>query len=181
MKYVLIAFAFMGFAFYELSGGSEFEPGQNSLTVFAEPNIVDSALQRPLPTEIVARADTSAAALTDVTPVRSVVEEPPQAPSGDLTLAALDAALPAPETGIAADAENSEPSNLASEPDFRFVDGSRVNMRGGPGTDYAVVGQLMQNDMIEVLADEGGGWLHVRVSATGEDGWMADWLVTAAD
>jgi uncharacterized protein YgiM (DUF1202 family) len=69
----------------------------------------------------------------------------------------------------------------ATQPDLRFVDGDRVNVRGGPGTEFAVVGKLFRNDMVEIINDEGNGWLHLRDTVTGDEGWIADWLVTAAN
>jgi hypothetical protein len=35
--------------------------------------------------------------------------------------------------------------------------------------------------MVEVLKDDGSGWLHLRDTASGQEGWMADWLVTASN
>jgi hypothetical protein len=35
--------------------------------------------------------------------------------------------------------------------------------------------------MVEIINDEGNGWLHLRDTVTGDEGWIADWLVTAAN
>lgn len=180
-KYILVAFAFMGIGFYELSGGSDFEPGDTTLEVFADPRPMP-ARDRPAPSRV-ARADTTATPLTDIAPIRAVatpsstVSEPPLAPvslePGSETL--IDTA-PEPE-----EAADTQAVLEDATPDLRFVDGDRVNMRGGPGTDYAVIGRLRRNDMVEVIEDEGNGWLHLRDSVTGNEGWIADWLVTASD
>ena len=190
-KFVLIAFAFMGFAFYELSGGSDFVPGNNSLTVFAPapPVVAASVVDRPA---VVARADTTAVDTQRVDPVSAPVaevvevEQPTAQPDilQGVALASVAAPVepaPIPEPVVAAVAEPEPEPAPVVEPDLRFVDGDRVNLRGGPGTDYAVVGKLLRDDMVEVLKDEGNGWLHLRVSATGDEGWMADWLLTAAN
>jgi hypothetical protein len=188
-KYIVIAFAFMGLWFYEASGGSEFVAGENTLVVFAEPKPIAPKSEPRV--ERVARADTSGAALTDVAP-STVVAVPADATSG-LSIARMEAVVqpaPAPEAeptvaeqvAVVLEPVRAEPDPVAeTTPDLRFVDGDRVNLRGGPGTDYAVVARLVRNDMVEVLKDEGDGWLHIRVFDTGEDGWMADWLVTAAN
>lgn len=180
-KYILVAFAVMTMAFYELSGGSDFEPGTTSLVIFAEPKPASPA---PLPgPELVARADTDTGLgnLSGIAPTRAVIEPVATDPAPVVVPVALETEIPvetaSPETTSVADAL-SEPEQTS---DFRFVDADRVNVRGGPGTDYAVVGKLFRNDMVEILADEGNGWLHLRDTVTGEEGWIADWLVTAAN
>ena len=65
--------------------------------------------------------------------------------------------------------------------DIRYVTGSRVNMRQGPGTDFSVLASLTGGDEVTVLRDDASGWLKVRVSDTGRVGWMADFLLTAAN
>jgi hypothetical protein len=186
-KYIVIAFAFMGVWFYEASGGSDFVPGSNSIVVFADPKPI--APQSKPSVERVARADTSGAALTDVASANPV-SAPDDATSG-LSIARMDAVVePTPESeptvveqvAIVLEPVRAEPSPAVElTPDFRFVDGDRVNMRAGPGTDYAVVARLLRNDMVEVIKDEGDGWLHLRVYDTGEEGWIAEWLVAAAN
>lgn len=181
-KYILVAFAFIGIGFYELSGGSDFVPGDTSLVVFADPRPAAPSV-RSEPT-IVARADNAASVLTDIAPARALVT-PVQGAAGrsptqvSLT-AAIDTETPvarSPET-VANVASLPEPS---TEPDLRFIDGDLVNMRGGPGTDYAVIGKLYRNDLVEIIEDEGNGWLHLRDTLSGDEGWIAEWLVTAAN
>ena len=179
-KYILVAFAVMGMAFYEISGGSEFEPGNTSLVVFATPKpVVTSPVPQP---EIVARADTSTTDLTDIAPARAVTDPVVATAEAVITQAKAGTSIQAAPV-VQEPVVNVEPEP-ETQPDFRFVDGDRgdrVNLRGGPGTDYAVVGKLFRNDMVEVIKDEGNGWLHLRARATGDEGWMADWLVTAAN
>ncbi|SHH92816.1 SH3 domain-containing protein [Marivita hallyeonensis] len=180
-KYIVIAFAFMGVWFYEASGGADFEPGENTLVVFAEPKPIPSRAEPRA--EVVARADTSATLLTDVVEARGTVEiEQPAATEG-LAIARMEASEPVTVADEPDQVAAIEPIAPAPEPvrDIRFVDADRVNMRSGPGTDFDVVGKLLRDDMIEILDDAGTGWLRLRVTATGEEGWMADWLVTAAN
>ena len=186
-KYIAVAFAFLGIWFYEASGGSDFEAGDNGLVVFATPQVMPPAAKP----SIVARADTG---MTDIT--RASVLTPSAPASDDVTsgLSLVTMTAQQEEPVLVAPVAVVEPVAVvapvpaptpeqAPEPirDLRFVDGDRVNLRGGPGTDYAVVGRLFRDDMVEVIEDEGDGWLHLRVTATGEEGWMADWLLTAAN
>lgn len=176
-KYILIAFAVMAMAFYELSGGADFEPGETSLVVFADPKLsVVPSQPRP---EIVARSDNGGSVLTDIAPTRALIEPV-------VTNAAVTATTAVLETEVVPDAPGQDAASVEeivtiAERDLRFVDGDRVNLRGGPGTDYAVVGRLVRNDMVEILQDEGNGWLHLRATETGDEGWMAERLVTAAN
>ncbi|MFA8386556.1 MAG: SH3 domain-containing protein [Pelagibaca sp.] len=176
-KYILIAFAVMAMAFYELSGGADFEPGDTSLVVFADPKPSVVAPQ-PRP-EIVARSDNGGSVLTDIAPARAVIEPVVTDAAVTVTPAALETEMVVDAPGQAA-APAEEVLTIAQR-DLRFVDGDRVNLRGGPGTDYAVVGRLVRNDMVEILQDEGNGWLHLRATETGDEGWMAERLVTAAN
>ena len=63
--------------------------------------------------------------------------------------------------------------------DPRRVNGSRVNLRAGPGTANPVLAKLDKGDLVEVLENSGDGWLRIRMPGTGVVGWMADFLVTA--
>lgn len=179
-KYLLVAFALMAVAFYEMSGGADFEPGNTSLVVFAEPKPVMPP--RDVQTASVSRAN--ATGLSDIAPARAVIDPTPDASDVGGTLVAnaptADPVAPVQEPEIVAVASDA-PLETETLPDLRFVDGDRVNMRGGPGTDYAVIGRLVRNDMVEVLQDDGNGWLHLRATASGDEGWMAARLVTAAN
>ena len=68
--------------------------------------------------------------------------------------------------------------SAAGGADIRVVTGSRVNVRGGPGTSYGVVGKLVEGDRVEVLDDSGTGWVRMRPADGGTVGWMADFLLT---
>ncbi len=65
--------------------------------------------------------------------------------------------------------------------DVRYVTGTRVNVRSGPGTGYSVVAKMFEGDEVEVIDMDGAGWIKIRMSETNRVGWMADWLVTAAN
>jgi serine/threonine protein kinase/formylglycine-generating enzyme required for sulfatase activity len=53
------------------------------------------------------------------------------------------------------------------------VQAEAMNVRGGPGTEYDVLGQVKQGDKLEILArTEGSDWLQVRLS-DGKKGWVS--------
>jgi len=48
-----------------------------------------------------------------------------------------------------------------------------LNVRSGPGTTYAIVGQLQNGTPLTVVGDNGQGWLHISVPV---EGWVAKHL-----
>lgn len=57
--------------------------------------------------------------------------------------------------------------------DIWRVTGDRVNFRAGPSTDDAVLTALVRGDEVEFLAEMPDGWAHLRVVASGTEGYMA--------
>ena len=70
---------------------------------------------------------------------------------------------------------------VANDNDLREVTASRVNLRNGPGTKYSVLDKLVRGDEVQVLSDNGDGWIKLRVKSSNQVGWMADYLVTASN
>ena len=62
--------------------------------------------------------------------------------------------------------------------DLRRVAGSRVNMRDGPGTGFGVIVTLEGGTEVEVLELSDNGWARLRTVSTGQEGWMAERLLT---
>lgn len=191
-RFILITFGFLGFAFYELSGGSDYAPRAGSLQVVqAERRAMAAqkatALAEAKPKQIAPRPAAAAAAAT----------------SGEaqiiLAAAGSDTAQPAPKPMVAslaqpvvditkADkltqaAENIMQPRAAATPsnsgDIRRVKGNRVNLRQGPGTSYSRVGSLTRGAEVDVLEDDGSGWVKLRVLETGKVAYIADFLLTA--
>ncbi len=55
------------------------------------------------------------------------------------------------------------------------INGSQVNMRSGPGTDFLVLAVAEYGDSFEVLEDS-SDWYKIRLN-NGHTGWVASWLV----
>ena len=62
--------------------------------------------------------------------------------------------------------------------DLRQVAGTRVNMRSGPGTEFGVVTTLSRGADVEVFEVNASGWARLRNVATGQEGWMAERLLS---
>ncbi|MFD1343721.1 SH3 domain-containing protein [Litorisediminicola beolgyonensis] len=205
-RFMLLTFAFLGWAFYEMSGGSDFEPGwyiESAEAKTVDPAEMpavevaeDASAEDPAPmTEIVARAETSPETF-------AVIQTAAPASSADaapVVKASLRTDEPAPEAqglrvttrSTAASFDSNvvigrrQPANAVATStgsgDVREVAGSRVNMRNGPGTNFSVVDSLSRGARVEVIDEPGNGWLKLRVVSTEEIGWMADYLVTASN
>ena len=189
-RFILVTFAMLGWAFYELSGGSDYAPLDGSLQAAnraASETELASSTGEASPEEnreeaqgivassaggadafeitLAAARETAAAAEPDPKPWESAsasLFSDPVLPPG---VQARAAALPEPEPAA----------------DIRTVSAAAVNMRNGPGTGYSVLAKLTFGDRVEVLNDPGQGWVKLRVKETGRVGWMADFLLENAD
>jgi len=194
-KFIFLTFGFIAWAFYEMSGGQEFEPivpTAEAETVTKDAIQVSTKSVEPAP-------DLNTDDLKTDTVPPAVTRVSFSQPNFDLRrpneeeLAAVDPSVLASfgnplNPGQEAPTADGQVANGAVEvpvdgarTDIRQVSGNRVNMRNGPGTNYSIVGRLARGDEVEVLSDPGNGWLKLRVSETGRIGWMADFLLTAAN
>lgn len=207
-RFILLSFGFLGWAFYEMSGGGDFESASDrEARLNPAPEVVVTEVTQP---------QTTADATTQEETPQVVDTDPPQQ---DVTRVALnlttlqdaqEAETPQntgqtvnidPETGVAvnidtlssADTPAIIPSLIVGDQtqpqaqtevvsntvDVRRVSGNRVNVRGGPGTDFGVVARLVRGDEVEILQDNGNGWVRMRPVDGGTEGWMADFLLTS--
>ncbi|MEW6572786.1 MAG: SH3 domain-containing protein, partial [Bacillota bacterium] len=70
------------------------------------------------------------------------------------------------------------PDNSAGTPSVVVVSKPVVNLRGGPGTGYAMMGQVSLGTRLTVVG-KSGDWYKVRLTS-GREVWIAGWLVKAA-
>ena len=214
-KFLLLSITAMFLVFYELSGGSDFEP-LGSFEAVAQ-NMDGSRAAAPrnraTDTQPLMAANAAEAAPVATAAVATVPASPTPTPAKRVAPAAKPADpamvtrasagtndLPSTSSDVLtpemlAKIEQMSLSNLpraksfaattttsAPEPaqsaDIREVTGNRVNMRTGPGTNYAVVSTLSKGAEVEVIGSE-GDWVNLKLPA-GATGWMADWLVSAS-
>ncbi len=202
-KFILLTFGFLSWAFYEMSGGADFEPVSQRVAL-AEP-VTETQTPATAPTVVAAKKpvidtdpplnDTVTRVSLNLTTLKEVLDEPapeealaettsvddvigvPVNVDASLSSANTPAIIPSlivpNDTGLAA-----QPASLTSaQGDVRTVTGNTVNVRGGPGTDYEVVTKLNRGDAVEVLVDNGDGWVMMRPLDGGTEGWMADFLL----
>ena len=195
-KYILISFGFLGWAFYEMSGGSDFQPASVRMAQ-AEPAVASQMA----PAEV-ASASKSATRQSDAVKkvalnltTREVQAQPaslvqPAVMRESDSAATSSDAMPAwgaPTTQVIlpsliasnnTSAYMQNASATTAQGDVRTVAGDMVNVRGGPGTRHGVVMQLSRGEAVEILTENGNGWVRMRPLSGGEEGWMADFLLS---
>lgn len=199
-KYIVVSFAFMALAFYELSGGDDFTPrkAESIAAAKAEQEAKEQARATrraqvtpdrvPLPTavaEVALRTQPEPAVATQAAPVQSAVQTADAAdPEATLrtTLISLEQSgemFARPISQLGATPEAVRPAYVPQPTvDMREVAGSRVNMRVGPGTSFGVVTSLPQGTAVEVIDTDGSGWVKLRTVDEELVGWMAEYLLT---
>lgn len=207
MRFVIFGFLILGWAFWEMSGGADFEPRKQAMTTdmpatASVRSVPATTIQKPEPvrtaalvkprevTRLSARRQPDPAPLPE-TPTPNLalsLAQPQMATDGaadSVQLASLadgngafpqpvflDPAGTAPGDSSVASASRAIP-DIEPALDIRDITGSRVNLRQGPGTTYAVVDTLFFDDRVEVLDDPGDGWIQLRHVENGQIGWMA--------
>lgn len=187
VRFMIVCFVFLGFAFYYLSDGAEFVPASHQIEssdIASAP--LDSAQPADSATAPVVLA--SAASAPAVIPASAKpaapaavqaaapVTEPVKIKASPAASATQFVALAAP--AIVAQQEKTGAGQTPAL-DIRKVTGNRVNMRNGPGTTFTVVAKLRKGTEVEILREPGNGWVKLKVLDNDRVGWMADWLVTA--
>ena len=186
--FILLTFGFLGFAFYEMSGGAEFEP--------ASARVADAAPKVEEAVQIAQAAPTTGASMITSASITKI-DSTPNVTRAALNLADVSAATAQVTEQIATAAvakviDSADtpqiilPSLIAttntrssSDGDVRVVSGNRVNVRGGPSTDYGIVNKLTRGIEVRILEDNGDGWVRMQPLDGGEAGWMADFLLTS--
>ncbi|MDW3224609.1 MAG: SH3 domain-containing protein [Paracoccaceae bacterium] len=208
---ILVSFGFLALAFYELSGGADFDPvaarnaavlarmdpDETSRTIdtasaeVAEPEAIE---ERPSVTRMALNLTSfeDVANARQNTPSQPILAKPAERPIEIVPLASpkvIDATTVTfdstpDENGVlpsiifSGSRSQASSENVTTRRDIRFVAGAIVNMRGGPGTGFDVVTKLNRDTEVEVLQDDGSGWIRLRPVSGGPEGWIADYLLT---
>ena len=192
-RLIVVSFAFLGWSFYVLSGGSDYRASANSTQARA---VLDNQRPKPRPLRVnVIELAQDGAVAPDTSVTRTItslhdlgltvgkrVAVTLASAEAMPTVKAVHTVVPdTPELDAAAEQAETAQDSLAQSRDIREVAGSKVNMRSGPGTNYGRVGQLTRGTEVIVLRDASNGWIKLKVLETGRIGWMADRLLTAAN
>lgn len=213
-KFILVSFGFMAWAFYEMSGGSDFD--SEAIKTARIEALEQERIAKGLPAQSPV-AEPAPVVVAEAPKVFVDTDPPLDSQDAEVTRVALnlttlesviDTAATAPQSGFVS-AQETVPQNAslvtssadtpaiipsliapndtatlvpvgtnAAPADIRSVTGNRVNVRGGPGTDFGVVAKLVRGDEIRVLEDNGNGWVRFETVDGAKDGWLADFLLT---
>ncbi|MHA6263191.1 SH3 domain-containing protein [Arenibacterium sp. CAU 1754] len=216
-RYIIFSFLIMGWAFYEMSGGADFQPrsAMQTADVTEDRTVPARAAPAPILVTQVNRDDakklvTKAAIKTSLAKIKKsdpadVLKDNAAAfaaADNEAKLvqvrASLQQGLPLIDQGtgtgtiqlaslatpsIASDA-NVEPVETAvrapvvAGTDLREVLATRVNMRAGPGTSHGIITRVSRGQKVEVLTDNGDGWLRLRTLPGDRVGWIAARLLS---
>ncbi|MEQ8896524.1 MAG: SH3 domain-containing protein [Roseovarius sp.] len=198
-RFVLVSFVALGWAFYVLSGGSDYAPVENSIQV-------QSKIERPEPEPDESRQASLNRQLRTLAQVEAMMESMEETEAETEELSVTLAATRTDGPGII-EAEASRPkaellqmniddrnfetqesidtavAAALGDPSFdpsqlRWVKEGMVDLRSGPGLSFDRVAQVTKGTEVAVLEDPGHGWLNVRIVDSYETGWLAEWLVT---
>ena len=198
-RVIIITFAMLGWSFYVMSGGPDFEPrgtrAEQPVRVASTPepkpipaptsraeelvtNVATRTVSERVQPEPKVEEDAAvvlAQAATDPLSQFSAFDEN----GASFTLASLEdgaAGLLQVEAEVRDDAT---PVSQVVEPekDIREISGTRVNMRDGPGTIYPVIAKARLGQRVEVLSESGTGWLRLRLLPNQSVGWISASLV----
>ena len=181
----------MAWGYWALSGGSDFVPQKRQSTVLASQDTPPAdapptAESTPAAAELEADAARAAAlialAASEPAATPDAVAPPVFTPLSErrATLAALAAAEAAERAQASLTNASLRPAADAG-PDLRVVDADRVNLRDGPGTDFAAIDQLTNGTIAEVLEYGTGNWVRVQVQGTTQTGWMSSNFLLSLD
>ncbi|WP_377193261.1 SH3 domain-containing protein [Ruegeria meonggei] len=196
-RLIVITFAALGWCFYVISGGAEFEPrGLRSdqperIASVPKPLPVAPARVEELVTQVAARAPQVRAQPAPASEdIAEIVAETADLGSfsgfsvfddqgASITLASLEDGVAGLQQVTEDVQEDIAETPTVPEPvkDIREISGTRVNMRDGPGTIYPIVGKATIGQKVEVLSDSGTGWLRLRVLPQQQVGWISGSLV----
>lgn len=201
-RLMLVTFAMLGWFFYVMSGGSEFEPRGTR----AEAPPVVAAAEKPEPRPLVPSPATELVTKVALRPAKPSEPKPEPIPAADavdteallaqiaaglnsdlssfdntggtFSLASLDENAAVQVLDTDTEPETAAPPAPAEPPkDIRIVSGTRVNMRDGPGTIYPIIGKARMGQQVEVLSESGTGWLRLRVLPEQQVGWISSSLI----
>ncbi|WP_162617682.1 SH3 domain-containing protein [Yoonia maritima] len=167
-KFIISTTLLFAWAFFEISGGFDFEPGCNGCDVTAN----DVISEHP---------STSSRQHIAAFPVNNYDYVPFHEPIIEAEKPVVTAQV-MPSSAMVVQASFSTDDTTGPQPqkprqDLRVVTGDWVNIRDGAGTGFAVMDTVPHGTETELL-DMQGDWVKVRLLESNEIGWIASWLIS---
>ena len=187
LRLIIPSFLGLGFAFYYLSGGKNFEPAAFEKQKQDQTVVVQAIAPRVEIDTHIADDKVSARATQVKQEYAKVFAE--SVPASDTPTLRSGASLWKVAAGgddvQARIATLSDPTSFVEltrdtvgavgvDADMkRFVNATRVNLRNGPGTNHNVVGKLDRDTEVALLNKTIGSWVKLRVIETNRVGWIS--------
>lgn len=165
-RFMILTFVFLGFVFFELSGGSDFDADA------VRAARVEPSAQLTKPDGDVVRVALNLTSNAQITP------KPAGATGAAWQAAPTFTQEIRPQSNTRTTTTAGSAPFIAPNADVRRVTAARVNVRDGPGTDYSVINSLGRGTEVEVLTTYGNGWVQLRPVAGGTVGWIAESLLS---
>ena len=177
-KFLTVTSLMLFWAFYEMSGGSDFEPAKDvetDVVASAEPFTFEETY-RPFNSPVILNAQGETRLSKSEADAEATLMQASFTDAGSLETGLTgEAAVIRTVAPIGNAAEAAAPQQRA---DIRIIAGDWVNMRQGPTTDASVVGTYPQGTEAEILQITDNDWAEIKLLETGETGWMAAWLLS---
>lgn len=195
-RMILVTLVFLGYAFYQISGGSDFEP-----------KLID--VERTSAKEPASIIDTSPSGESNglVLQNDSQLIEPSQSGRKTVRPPSASTAVPAAEdaegkaiidlskageaifggaqSGASSDsnvltisAVSDDVSGDTAPQDLRKVTGLRAALYDGPGINFPMLRPLAMGQQVQVLDRVNGGWVRLRTLGDGQVGWASGSLLS---
>ncbi|MEM8979851.1 MAG: SH3 domain-containing protein [Pseudomonadota bacterium] len=160
---------------------TSFVDGQSDLGIAQSPSIEVSALSPSgAPRVDPVAVNTAIEAALDSAPTETT--SPSAAADTTLALVQVEELPTVRETETASTQletlEATAPRQNRSD-DMRTVTANRMNFRAGPGTNFDIIGKVVNGDVTYVLETNGAGWARVELE-DGTQGWLAERFLSAS-
>lgn len=167
-KFIISTILLFAWAFFEISGGFDFEPDCRSCDETASTVVSDHS--GPPNQQLIAAFPANN---YDYVPFHEPIIE---------TIKPVATAQARPSSPMLVQASLSTGDTTGQQPqkprqDLRVVTGDWVNIRDGAGTGFAVMDTVPHGTETELL-EMRGDWAKVRLLESNEIGWIASWLIS---
>lgn len=167
-RFIFLSFAFLGWAFYEVSGGPDFQPRiAVALAATDSPatqSVLSAPVNAPATTEVV---QTSKASQDTGLIVTRMIVADQATPGQGITSYSMSGTLSSNAPKLTFSLSATGPA-----PDIRRIRADKVNMRTGPGTEFVVVDNLSLDTRVKLLDGSVQGWVKLRSLDSGRVGWI---------
>lgn len=181
-KYFVLCFFALGWAFFELSGGQDFEPQ----TITPAVNVSSAAevaevIDREFDVENVAQAASTALRDINFDHSAELVTRADTFVPNQLWKVSTGSQLDSTIINDLDEIPMLSPDETPDSDNIYTVAVNRANMRNGPSTRNGVVAKLERGTAVQVLPSQSGQWVKLRVVDTNRVGWISKTLLAGPD